>query len=415
MTRLICAINVASAILLAFTTIANAQNGPKKPKPGLDLINQARQTYIFQLAPDASPAEVKRVAREVAQASGSPPGHVYKALRGFSATVTDVELLEIQEEFPELVGIQRSNIFSIDEKSRDDRINARGNGRGNRKNSQSTNSGDTIPWGVARVVPNESALQICHDGSCGTIWVLDTGVDLDNPHLNIDAVKSTSCVLASSSRGDGTADDEHGHGTHVAGTAAARLDGSTVVGVAAGATVVSVRVLDKRGLGTSAEVICGIDYVAENGLPGDVVNMSLSGPADPALDAAVLLAAENDIYFSLAAGNNGSYASSRSPARVNHPNVFTVSAIDSKDKFAVFSNFGNPTVDIAAPGVDILSLTPDDGTATKSGTSMAAPHVAGLLSLQETVGCKGRAKADPDGFRDGIAYLTTSSCPSPGF
>ena len=159
-------------------------------------------------------------------------------------------------------------------------------------------------------------------------------------------------------------------------------------------------------------MVCGVNYVvnyvATHGSSGDVVNMSLTGPADSALDTAVLNAAEQGILFSLAAGNSRVHTSSRSPARANHLNIYTVSAIDSKDKFAIFSNYGNPPVDFAAPGVGVLSLKPGGGTTTNSGTSMAAPHVAGLLSLQGTVGCKGRAKADPDGSRDNIAHLTGS-------
>ena len=101
-------------LLLTFSSLTNAQNAPEKPKPSLDLINLARQTYIFQLAPDTSPAEIQRIARGAAGIGGGRPEHVYTAvMRGFSARVSDADLVEIQEEYPEIVGIQRSNIFTI--------------------------------------------------------------------------------------------------------------------------------------------------------------------------------------------------------------------------------------------------------------------------------------------------------------
>lgn len=409
------AAGAAVLTVFAFSALANAQNAPERPVPGLDLVNQARQTYIFQLGPDTSPAEVQRIARAVAGVGGGRPDHVYTAvMRGFSARLSDAALAEIEEEFTEIVGIQRSNIFTISKKP----LGSPGKGPGSGEDGAESGGSDTIPWGIARVLPEvdgETQIQNCENGaSCKTIWVLDTGVDLDHSDLNVDTANSVNCVAAFGSRGKDTPDDQNGHGTHVAGTAAAKANGADVVGVAAGAQVVSVRVLDRRGSGTTAEVICGIDWVVDNGFAGEVANMSLTGPRDSALDTAVLNAAGAGILFSLAAGNNGAHASSRSPAAANHPNIYTVSATDSGDNFAGFSNYGNPPVDLAGPGVGVLSLKRGGGTETKSGTSMAAPHVAGMLSLQGSVGCQGTANGDPDGFADGIAHLAGSACPSPG-
>jgi hypothetical protein len=412
MVRMIGTISGVFGLLLTFSSLANAQNAPERSNPSLDLVNLARQTYIFQLSPDTSPAEVRRIAREAAGIGGGRPDHVYTAvMRGFSARMSDVDLLEIQEEFPEIVGIQRSNIFTIS-KGKPPGTPGGGGGGGD---EGATSGGDTIPWGVARVLPKDddgdTMVQNCYETECKTVWVLDTGIDLDNADLIVGtAPKSKNCVV----KGKDSPDDGHGHGTHVAGTIAAIANGSGVLGVAAGATVAPVRVLNNRGYGTTAEVICGIDYVAANGFAGDVANMSLGGPADYMIDNAVLNAAGAGILFSLAAGNEGTLASTRSPARVNHANVYTVSAVDSSDGFASFSNYGNPTVDLAAPGVSILSLNRGGGTATKSGTSMAAPHVAGLLSLLGNVSCLDTAIDDPDGFADGIAHLAGSSCPVPG-
>jgi hypothetical protein len=409
------------ALSVTFVTSSFAQNVPERPTPSLDLVDLARQTYIFQLAPNTSPAELQRIAREAASIGGGRPMHIYTTvMRGFSAHVSDAGLVRIREGFPEILRIYRSNIFSISEKppstpgggGSGDSTGGSRNLRSSSKNSTASAGGEIIPWGVARVLPKQGNNTVIQDATGGpkTLWVLDTGVDLNNPDLHVDKGRSVNCV---SFRGKDTPDDENGHGTHVAGTAAA-IGGNNidVVGVAAGATVVSVRVLDRRGSGTTAEVVCGIDYVAAHGTASDVVNMSLGGPADLVLDDAVLRGADLGILFSLAAGNEATDAITRSPARVRHGNVYTVSAIDSKDVFASFSNHGNPPVDRAAPGVQVVSLKRGGGTDTKSGTSMAAPHVAGLLLLGK-IGCDGTAIGDPDSKPDAIAHLLGSSCPSP--
>jgi subtilisin family serine protease len=251
--------------------------------------------------------------------------------------------------------------------------------------------GQVVPWGVTRVGG-------AGDGTGKTAWVIDTGVDLDHPDLRVDLGRSVSFVT----RGKNTPDDGNGHGTHVAGTIAALNNGTDVIGVAAGASIVSVRVLDNSGSGSYSWVIGGVDHVARYGKSGDVANMSLGGPISDALDQAVLTAAGKGIRFALAAGNEGTHANNSSPARVNHANVYTISAISSNDCLTSWSNFGNPPVDYAAPGASILSLKAGGGTTTMSGTSMAAPHVAGILLLGG-VRSSGNACNDPDGTADPIA------------
>jgi len=256
-----------------------------------------------------------------------------------------------------------------------------------------TPAGQEVPYGITRV---GSA-----SGAGKTAWIIDTGIDLDHPDLNVDV--SRSRTFFTSGRDASSADDGNGHGSHVAGTIAARNNSQGVVGVAYDATVVAVKVLDSRGSGAYSGVIAGVDYVAANGKAGDVANMSLGGPVSSALDEAIIAAANKGIKFALAAGNESTDANNSSPAHVNHANVYTVSAMDNTDTFAYFSNFGNPPVDYCAPGVNIKSTWKDGGYNTISGTSMASPHMAGLLLLGN-VSTDGYVKSDPDGKADPIAH-----------
>lgn len=252
------------------------------------------------------------------------------------------------------------------------------------------------PYGILRVNGVEA-----YTGT-GVAWVIDSGIDLDHPDLNVDASRAFNAFT--SGQDGNSADDGNGHGTHVAGTIAALNNNFGVVGVAPGATVIPVKVLDSRGSGSYSGVIAGVDHVGANGNSGDVANMSLGGPVSQALDDAVLAASSNGIKFSLAAGNESTSATNSSPARVNGANIVTISAMDSSDRFASFSNYGNPPVDYAAPGVSVKSTWKGGGYNTISGTSMAAPHVAGILLLG-TFKTDGTVKNDPDGNPDPIIVL----------
>lgn len=249
----------------------------------------------------------------------------------------------------------------------------------------------TIPWGITRVGGVSS-----YTGT-NVVWIIDTGVDLTHPDLNVSTTLGKSFVSRVTSP-----NDDNGHGSHVAGSIAAKNNGLGVIGVAPGALVVPVKVLDRQGSGAYSAVISGVDYVKANGHAGDVANMSLGGPVSTALDDAVL-AASAVVKFALAAGNETADANNSSPARVNGPNIYTISAMDSSDKWASFSNFGNPPVDYCAPGVSIYSTYKSGGYATLSGTSMASPHAAGLLLLGNIVK-SGNVIGDPDGTADPIAH-----------
>jgi subtilisin family serine protease len=251
----------------------------------------------------------------------------------------------------------------------------------------------TTPYGITRVNGG-----VAYTGS-NVAWIIDSGIDIDHEDLNVDASRGFNAFT--SGRDAGAPDDNNGHGTHVAGTVAALDNNVGVIGVAAGATVVPVKVLDSRGSGSYSGVIAGVNHVAKYGQTGDVANMSLGGPTSKALDDAVL-AASAKVKFALAAGNESADANNSSPARVNGTNIYTVSAHDSSDRFASFSNYGNPPVDYAAPGVSINSTWKGGGYNTISGTSMASPHVAGILLLGN-VSSGGTVSGDRDNNPDTIA------------
>lgn len=327
--------------------------------------------YIVVLKAGQEPAAV---ANEHAAA----PEHVYRhALRGFSAALPDAALKRLLAD-PRVAYIEPDGLVWAVAKP-----------AGTVKTEP-----QTTPWGVTRVGgPIDAAV------FGKTAWVIDTGIDLTHPDLKVDAARSVSFVT----RGKVTPNDGNGHGTHVAGTIAALDNERDVVGVAAGATLVAVRVLDSTGSGLYSWVIGGVDYVAAHAAPGDVANMSLGGGGSTTLDQALVNAADKGILFAVAAGNDGAPAGNYSPARVNHANIYTVSAIDSADTLAWFSNYGNPPVDFAAPGVNIRSTAKGGGTTVMSGTSMATPHVAGLLLLG-SLQAAGNALGDPDGTPDPIAH-----------
>lgn len=254
-------------------------------------------------------------------------------------------------------------------------------------------SSQDTPWGITRVNG-----VVSYTGN-NKAWILDSGIDLDHPDLNVDA---TNGFNAFTSGKDGRSlDDGNGHGTHVAGTVAAKNNNIGVIGVAPGASVVPVKVLGARGSGSYSGVIAGVDHVAANGSNGDVANMSLGGPISVALEDAISAAANTGVRFLLAAGNEGQNANNVSPARVNGNNIYTISAMSQGDNWASFSNFANPPVDYCAPGVSVQSTWKNGGYNTISGTSMATPHAAGVLLLGNA-STDGTVNGDPDGNADPI-------------
>ncbi|MFD7659216.1 S8 family peptidase [Actinosynnema sp. NPDC059797] len=231
----------------------------------------------------------------------------------------------------------------------------------------------TPSWGLDRVdqrnLPLDNSYTYPGTAQGVTAYIIDTGIRTTHADFGGRA------VWGANTSGDGNDSDCNGHGTHVAGTV-----GGAAHGVAKGVRLVAVKVLNCAGSGTTAGVIAGVDWVTANRSGPAVANMSLGGGAQAALDAAVANSIASGITYAVASGNSNADACGFSPARV--PTALTVNASDRNDARASFSNWGTCT-DLYAPGVGITSAwsTGDTATNTISGTSMAAPHVAGAAAL----------------------------------
>ena len=262
--------------------------------------------------------------------------------------------------------------------------------------------GQTIPWGIDRIGATGNA----NTGAGVHVYVIDTGIDAD--HADLAANISNGFAAESCKGGSCMADwdDDHGHGTHVAGTVGALDNDIDVVGVAPEVTLHAVKVLNKRGSGSRSGVIAGIDWVTSQAVAMGqpvVANMSLGGSGSKTgtctssgftgsddYHRALCNARNAGVVMAVAAGNESADAEGSVPAAYDDA-VITVSATSEGDDWAGFSNWGDNSasymssnsapVSIAAPGAGILSLSTGGGTTTMSGTSMASPHVAGALAL----------------------------------
>jgi subtilisin family serine protease len=308
-------------------------------------------SYIVTLkdsAADASSASGKKLAGKY----GAQIKKTYNAaLNGYSVRLSEEQAKRFAAD-PAVRSVVQNRVFKIS---------------GSQPNPPS--------WGLDRI--DQKALPLNQNytypdtaGEGVTAYVIDTGVRITHSDFGGRASYGYDAI-----DNDNTAQDGHGHGTHVAGTVA----GSSY-GVAKKAKIVGVRVLDNGGSGTTEQVVAGIDWVTANAVKPAVANMSLGGGVDTALDTAVRNSIASGITYAVAAGNDSSNASNYSPARVAE--AITVGSTTSSDARSSFSNYGS-VLDIFAPGSSITSSwnTSDSATNTISGTSMATPHVAGAAAL----------------------------------
>jgi aqualysin 1 len=334
---------VLGAILaLLLSTAAAGALGAPGAAGGAD-----RYIVVLKSSVDAPGA----VARQHANRFGVDTQYVYgAALRGYAGTIPDSE-----------VGAVRAD-DRVAYVERDQTVSA---------------VGQVLPWGIDRIDADlSSTLAGNGTGAVSGVraYVIDTGIDTSHPDLNV--VRHVNFA-------GGPNADCNGHGTHVAGTIAARDNATDVVGAAPGAPLIGVKVLGCSGSGYTSGVIAGINWVTANAVKPAVANMSLGGGVSQALDDAVRNSAASGVVYSIAAGNSGANACNSSPARAGAGTangIITTAATDSSNLETSWSNYGS-CVDLWAPGAGILSTRKGGGTTTMSGTSMASPHVGGTAAL----------------------------------
>ncbi|MFD4834250.1 S8 family peptidase [Streptomyces uncialis] len=310
-----------------------------------------KDSYIVTLKKDAGLRASTPQGKKLISGYGGTVRTTFRsALNGFTATLSAAEARRLAAD-PKVASVEQNQRVRV----------------------QATQT--NAPWGLDRIDQAARPLNgtYTYPDSAGTgvtAFVIDTGVRVSHSQLTGRASNGYDAI-----EGDTVAQDGNGHGTHVATTIA----GSTY-GVAKKARIVAVRVLDNNGSGTTAGVIAGVDWVTRNHSGPSVANMSLGGGASTTLDNAVRNSIASGVTYAVAAGNSGVNASSTSPARVTQ--AITVGATSNTDAKASWSNFGS-VLDLFAPGVSITAgwHTGDSATNTISGTSMAAPHVAGAAAV----------------------------------
>ena len=367
--------------LATVSLVALASAGIAAPAAAQKIENQ----YVCVFNPGlVAKGQVKAEANRSARAAGANVKFTYeRTIRGFAVNAAPQAVSNMQAKNPRIAYCEQDQVYTTSAPPP-----GKGPGGGGDGGGSGSGPAQTTPWGIARVGGGQT-------GATGRALVIDSGVDLDHPDLNVNAGLSVNYTR------DRDADDGNGHGTHVAGTIAAIDNDIGVIGVAPGVEVIGIKVLDRRGSGSTSGVIAGIEYAASIARSNDVANMSLGGGFSQALNDAVIAAAQGGLKFALAAGNESTSATTKSPASANHANIYTISSFAQGDNWSSFSNYGNPPVDYAEPGSSIFSTYMGGGYATLSGTSMASPHMAGLLLLGG-VRSGGTVKGDPDGNPDTI-------------
>ncbi|MEW1612911.1 MULTISPECIES: S8 family peptidase [unclassified Streptomyces] len=338
------------APLIGTTTPATADTGPE----GVTVEQSARAVpgqYIVTLEPELSP---DAVLKEFGIQSMFTYGNV---LHGFAAKLTATEL-EAVRTVPGVLAVEENAEVTVEAPRAGGLFRA-----------------PAATWGTDRIdqraLPLDDTFTTTATGAGVKVYVVDTGIEAGHSEFGGRVVSGYDSV------GDGRkGQDCNGHGTHVAGTA-----GGATSGVAKGASLVNVRVLDCQGRGSWAGIIAGFDWVAKDAAGGTtpaVLNASLGGGRSRAVDAAVEAVADAGVLPVVAAGNDDIDACRVSPAAA--AGVVTVGASDREDRETDFSNHGS-CLALYAPGADIVSARLGGGTVALNGTSMASPHVAGVAAL----------------------------------
>jgi subtilisin family serine protease len=378
---------VTAAVALTLLP-GQAQQSPLGESPALQDAAKLRRKgpraipnhYIVILDQDAAgaagdPAIATRLTQDVLVGYGRAADRVYsKALNGFSVELTEAEAVAISQD-PRVAFVEEDSVME----------------------TQATQTNP--PWGLDRIgqrsLPLNNSYGYTATGAGVNVYVIDTGIRLTHADFGGRAFAAFDAL-------GGNAVDCNGHGTHVAGTI-----GGATYGVAKSVRLFAVRVLSCSGSGSTSGVIAGVDWVTSNRINPAVANMSLGGGISTALDNAVRNSIVSGVTYSIAAGNSNTNAANSSPARVAE--AITVGSSTRTDARSSFSNFGT-VVDVYAPGSSILSAyyTSNTATATLSGTSMAAPHVAGVAAriLQNSPG------ASPAAVRNEIVNTATAGVPT---
>ncbi|RVD93441.1 subtilisin ase 1 [Tubulinosema ratisbonensis] len=363
------------------------------------ILSLCRDNYIVILKNTLDPSKRNVYSREYNTTSHFKKGDsiVKKTSLGYIANLSKETADSLQND-PEVVTVEEDKIVKLfDNKPLidvfiEDKIFLEGPKKYNKKKKE--------PWGLGRISGTEKFVYPPSAGEGVDVYVLDTGIEKNHDEFEDRAEFGINLVEDSKNT------DENGHGTHVAGTIAGKN-----VGVAKKARVIGVKVLDKEGLGMISRVILGLDYVIREhskkledyklkllfeskassfflremnkqikhtSFPKTVVNMSVGGLKSKAMEYTIQYASSLGIHFSVAAGNDHEDACDFSPG--SSKNAITVGASDKKNRVAFFSNYGM-CVDLFAPGVEIYSAWPNNSYKKNSGTSMASPHVAGVMAL----------------------------------
>ncbi|MFE5590767.1 S8 family peptidase [Streptomyces sp. NPDC056549] len=345
---------LASAALTALavtapTATASAADPEPTPAPLVTAADAVPGQYIVTLDGTAD-------AAAVAEGLDLRPTFVYdKAINGFAAPLTDLQLAAVRST-PGVTSVEEDAVAAAPPQPV----------------TSSAARGPAADWGLDRIdqpdLPLDNDFTTRGSGAGVTAYILDTGIDYGHDEFG------NRAAFGFDAMGDGRlGKDCNGHGTHVAGTVA-----GTTYGVARKASLVSVRVLGCDGRGTYSGIIAGLDWVAKNARQPAVLNGSLGGDRSVALNDAATALYSAGVLPVIAAGNSSKSACEVSPASAD--GVLTVAASNIRDEETSFSNYG-PCVEIFAPGEDIVSARVGGGSVALSGTSMAAPHVAGVAAL----------------------------------